>query len=65
MDREDSMSCVVAEVSGRTFSFDTRSAVSSSVSWDIWSTIEEILGFVVVGEEAVVESHRREEGVLR
>ena len=32
-------------VTGPTFRLDTRSAVSNSVNWLIWSTIPEILGF--------------------
>ena len=42
---------------GRTFRFETRSAVSNSVNWPIWSTILAILGFDV--GVAVVDSHLR------
>jgi len=42
---------------GRTFRFETRSAVSNSVNWLIWSTMPAILGFDV--GVAVVDSHLR------
>lgn len=45
-----------------TFRFDTRSAVSRRVNWDIWSTMVAILGFVGAAE---VDSCRREGGVFR
>jgi hypothetical protein len=41
----------------RTFSVETRSAVSRSVNWLIWSTMAEILGFV--GAAASVDCHLR------
>lgn len=46
-----------AERAGRkpTLRFDTRSAVSSSVNWLIWSTIVDIFEFV--DDAAAVDSH--------
>lgn len=38
--------------------FETKSAVSRRVSWDIWSTMVVIFGFVLEGD-AVVDSCRR------
>jgi hypothetical protein len=46
----------------RTFRLETRSAVSSNVNCEIWSTIVAILGFDAVA--AAVEFHRRDEGLL-
>ena len=48
-----------------TFKVDTRSAVSKSVNWLIWSTICVILGLVGAAAAASVDSHRRLLGVLR
>jgi hypothetical protein len=48
-----------------TFKFATRSAVSSSVNWLIWSTIPEIFGFIgAAAAEASVLVHRLDECVL-
>ena len=49
---------IIVELRGerRTLRFETRSAVSSSVNWLIWSTIPATLGLVGA---ASVDSHRR------
>lgn len=47
------------EISFLTFNVDTRSAVSSSVNWLIWSTMVDILG-LAVDAAASVDCHLRD-----
>lgn len=47
----------------RTFRLDTKSAVSSRVSWLIWSTIPTILGLLAAA--VAVDCHRRAGSGLR
>ena len=52
------------QLSVPTLSVETKSAVSSNVSWLIWSTIPETFGFEVVAALASLDCHLRP-GYLR